>query len=357
MVSDKFKQRAFDRSSEKGEQSTYHSVTADDLVALDRCSLCGSEAVSVLAEVYLPDGTKFFATSSCQTCLHTYRSVSPSLDWFKGCWTRISTNKLEVFNPAVEEIRKGRYEFYYDRLSKYVQSGRMLDVGASYGSGANVFKEQGFEIEAIEPEDDRANYLENYHGIPVVAPSIEEFVGSPKPYELIIMAHCLEHLDGPRYVASRLKEVLNPDSGVLYVEVPNIWNSVTWADAFYLAHKNNFSESNLVRLFEESGFRVVDRIYPWNEGEQRWDIGLILQSGNSGTTNAEDTNQPARESTLNDVRRLYRLEFPLSSTPALDSVLKYEVPGIEHFYYTLRLDDKRVVEPETVDGLIGFEAL
>jgi hypothetical protein len=61
--------------------------------------------------------------------------------------------------------------------------------------------------------------------------------------------------------------------------------------------------------------------------------------------------------TINDVRRLYRKNFPLIQVPPLHQVLKYNVPYIDHFFTTLRFDTKRMVQPGAESDFISFESI
>lgn len=46
---------------------------------------------------------------------------------------------------------------------------------------------------------------------------------------------------------------------------------------------------------------------------------------------------------VEDMARLYRRKLPVARVPPVSEVLRYSVPYIDHFYYTLRLDEHRVV--------------
>ena len=356
MQIDQFKQRTLTWLATRGEAHNTYPIDQSDLLTVGRCALCGSIDVTLVTEAYLESGLKFFTTSTCNQCLYTFRPTSPGLDWFRKCWMQISTKRLEVFNPDTEAIRKRRYEKYYHILAKHIPRGLLVDIGSSYGTGAQVFRERGFDVEAVEPEDDRTNYLENYLDIPVVSSSIEEFVLQKRCYDLIIFAHCLEHLDDPVYVMSHIKDLLEPGTGILYVEVPIIWNSVTWSDALYLTHKSNFSEENLTNLLARNGFEVLERVWMRDNEDDGWDLGLVLKPA-SGAVQVQGEPSGTAGHTVDDVRRLYREGLTLSRVSDLDSVLRYQVPCIEQFYCTLRFDCRQLLEPDSEGGYITFEPI
>lgn len=350
------KNRSLSCLATKQEKHGTYPIKKYDLLTAEMCCLCNSRSISRLTEVYIESKLNIFSTSVCDDCLYTFRSISPSYKWFQKCWRKISTKKLNVFNPEMEEIRKRRYEKYYDLLSKYAKNGQLLDVGAAYGTGTKVFQHQGFNVEAVEPDEDKANYLENFLNIPVHAHSIEEFVLQKKNYDLIIFAHCLEHLDNPALVMSHIKNLLT-ENGMLYLEVPILWNYVSWSDALYLAHKSNFTEENINRLVTNNGFEILEKVHFQHAVDEPWDFGLVLRPAADTTQTKEDFENRQEKNTVDDVRRLYRKDLPLKQIPALDKVLRYNVPYIEQFYHTLNLKNKGILEPQFEAEFISFESM
>jgi len=269
----------------------------------------------------------------------------------------ISTKKLEVFNPEIEEIRRKRYQKYFDLLSRHVKNFTALDVGAGYGTGSTVFRKLGYSVEALETEDDKAYYIERCLGMHVHTTSIEEFLVNPKKYGVVIFSHCLEHLDDPVVVMSRMRDLLDPDVGILYLEVPIIWNIVTWSDALYLTHKSNFSEENLSHLATQNGLEIVEKVWWKHEDGEPWDLGLVLRPCSTRDKAAHNLKATSGDHTLDQVRELYRKNLPLGRSYPLEKILKYSVPYIDHFYYTLRLDRKKVVEPTQESDFISFSPI
>lgn len=347
------RKRTLDCLREKQESFNSYPINESDLLIVEKCAICNSNNISLLTEVYLESKLNFFSTSVCNNCLYTFRSISPSFEWFKKCWQYIATDELEVFNPEVEKIRERRYIEYYELLSKHIDSGKVLDVGAAYGTGSKVFKDRGFEVEAIEPEVNKFNYIEKALNIPVKGISFEDFIrgGSEEKYDLIIFSHCLEHLDDPAFVMSHIKNLVKD---ILYLEVPILWEEVTWTDALFLTHKSNFTEENVFDLINKSGFKVLEKTYFRHSDEEPWDLGLVLEPIREKPK--YNYSVPDNKHSVDDIRRLYRKNLPLNRVPALNQVIKYSVPYIEHFFQTVKLDAMRIVEPKTNSDYICFEA-
>lgn len=352
-----FKQRSFERLDARGEKRRVYALQVGDLLSVEHCVLCGSRRATCLTEAYLEGTLKFFSTSACNDCLYIYRPASPSYQWFKKCWKQISTEEPEVFNPELEEMRKARYTRYRDLLARYVPKGSVLDVGAGYGVGSKVFLDRGYRMEAVEAEEDRARYAERSLKIPVHLTSIEEFMRGRRSYDLVILAHCLEHVDDPAAVMRGMRNLLDGERGVLYVEVPEVWSIVTWSDALYLAHKSNFTETNLLALVRRNGFEVLEKGRYQDTPEEPWNLGLVLRVARSAQSRRQESGGSRDGYGVEDIARLYRRKLPVVRIPPVDEVLRYSVPYIDHFYYTLRLDKHRVVEPAEAGGFISFQAV
>ena len=356
MILDKFKERTLRHLESKGEPRGLYPISRSDLMYMEKCILCGSLSIAPLTEAYLQSQLNFFSTSACVKCLYTFRTISPSYSWFKKCWRMISTKRLEVFNPAVEAIRKQRYEKYHSLLSSYVRKPDVLDIGGGYGTGSQVFRDKGYYVEAVEAEDDKAYFMKEALGIPVYNESIEAVLQSNKrKYGLILFSHCLEHLDDPVFVISRIKNLLDPKVGILYLEIPILWNSVTWSDALYLAHKSNFTEENLSYLLYKSGFEILEKVYFRHTVDEPLDLGLVLRLTRGQAVEKDQILNGKRD--VDDIRKLYRQGLPINPGVPSYGVIKYNVPFIEHFYQTLRLDTKRAVKLHDSSEFISFESV
>lgn len=339
--------------AEKKDKLRTYPIKSADLLFLKKCPLCQSGRLALISQVYLQAKLVFLETSACFHCLFTFRSVSPQLAWFKKCWKKIDNGKLEVFNPEVEELRKRRYQEYLNLLSPYTKGHKALDIGAAYGTGANLLKVHGWEIEAIEPEISKINYLQKFFNIPVVSDSIENFVLKKRKYDLIIFSQTLEHIDKPIFVIENIKNLLAPASGVLYLEIPTLENYVNWSDALYLPHKSNFTKQNIVALLKHNGFEVLDKFFVRQHSKNKpWDMGIISKY------NGQQKKLSLRpELTISEVRKIYRKNWPLDQIPPLGWTLKFNVPRIEQFFQTINLGNKVMIGPHSEKDFINFKDL
>ncbi len=129
-----------------------------------------------------------------------------------------------------------------------------LDIGCSTGNLLEVFRSSYNNIAAgVEPGDGYRIYARQ-RGLDVFE-SLDALCNAscPVSFDLISMAHVLEHLPNPvDYLAMLRSNWLEP-GGQLLLEVPNLYAH----DCFEVAHLFSFSEHTLTQVVNKAGFEVV----------------------------------------------------------------------------------------------------
>jgi len=337
----------------KGETERRYPVSESDLIHVDACPVCGSGNTNTLTEVFLERRLHFFSTAVCNDCLFVFRSISPSHRWFQERWAQIASGEPEVFNAEVENMRTRRYEEYLALLQPHVPEGRVLDIGAAFGAGCRVFMEAGYEVEALEPEDDRSQFIREKLGIRTHGSVLQDFKPNTD-YDLILFSQCFEHISDPAIMLDRVRNLLSPQ-GILYLEVPVSWTFIGWRDAFFMAHQGNFTESNIGALLSHCGLVLLEKTYQRMHSLDVADLGVIVAATDEKPATVLKELDDTRGRGAADLERLYRLDFPLSDPPPLGEPIRYSVPFINHFYYTVRLDEGVFVDHRADSGFIEFE--
>ena len=49
-----------------------------------------------------------------------------------------------------------------------------MDIGSAYGTGAKLFVDKGYDVDVIEPDNNKFNYLTKKIGLNVVSRNIED---------------------------------------------------------------------------------------------------------------------------------------------------------------------------------------
>ncbi len=127
---------------------------------------------------------------------------------------------------------------------------RYLDIGASSGILVQRFAEHfDCAAEGIEPGEAYRAYAQK-NGLTMYA-DLQDV--NEKGFDLISMAHVLEHIPDPvAYLASLRGEVLTP-LGVILIEVPNLYAH----DSFEIAHMTSFSAHTLREVLKQAGYEVI----------------------------------------------------------------------------------------------------
>jgi 2-polyprenyl-3-methyl-5-hydroxy-6-metoxy-1,4-benzoquinol methylase len=151
-------------------------------------------------------------------------------------------------------VQNGRAEallgFAGDRLAGL---SRHLDIGCSAGVLLQGFQ-RAYNCQPVGVEPGRA-YREYAQGQGLeVYPSLDELRAGRQPgFDLISLAHVLEHLPDPvEYLAALRADLLLPE-GWLLVEVPNLYAH----DSFEIAHLVSYSPYTLSQALQKAGYEIV----------------------------------------------------------------------------------------------------
>jgi SAM-dependent methyltransferase len=131
--------------------------------------------------------------------------------------------------------------------------GSHLDIGCSAGLLLAASRQAfGCQATGVEPGDAYRLYAQG-QALRVYA-SIEELAAAgPRRFDLVSLAHVLEHIADPLgYLVGLRENWLEPD-GRLLVEVPNLYAH----DSFEVAHLVSYSPHTLAQTLQKAGFDVV----------------------------------------------------------------------------------------------------
>ncbi len=130
---------------------------------------------------------------------------------------------------------------------------RHLDIGCSAGMLLQAYRGAYLCASAgIEPGNDYRSYARQ-RGLEVYA-SLEELERSgAERFDLISLAHVLEHIPDPAGYLTTLRQRWLTPAGHLLIEVPNLYAH----DSFETAHLIAFSSHTLRQVLNRAGFQVV----------------------------------------------------------------------------------------------------
>jgi len=130
---------------------------------------------------------------------------------------------------------------------------RHLDIGCSSGLLLQQFHQvYSCQPTGIEPGDAYRRYAQE-QGLEVFASLPELRASNQAPFDLVSLAHVLEHIPAPVEYLEALGAGLLSPGGWLLIEVPNLYAH----DSFEVAHLVAYSPHTLRQMLQKSGFDIT----------------------------------------------------------------------------------------------------
>lgn len=220
-----------------------------------QCPLCGS------SEKKLFDQRKFrdqpVTNQVCLVCGLVYQSprMDPiELQAFYQQEYRLLYQGSQGPSEKDLAVQSGRAQAWLDLTQGYLSPvTRHLDIGCSAGKLLEAFAEKyGCQSAGVEPGDAYREYAAG-RGLAVYS-SLEALqLADERRYDLISLAHVLEHIAEPVKYLDDLRRNWLAEDGSLLVEVPNLYCH----DSFEVAHLVAYSPHSLKQTLQQAGFETV----------------------------------------------------------------------------------------------------
>lgn len=139
---------------------------------------------------------------------------------------------------------------------------RVLDIGAGLGVFLARFVTDQWEATAVEPDPKNAEHLR------VIGQNVFQVVGglySGQPelgnQDLVTLNKVVEHIAKPVEFLQMCQQALNPNRGVMYVEVPDVLNLTarpSTDNSLGVLHHHLYDVSSLATLFSRAGMVCLE---------------------------------------------------------------------------------------------------
>lgn len=147
-------------------------------------------------------------------------------------------------------------------LGQFCRTGRMLEVGSSWGFFLEAARQRGWQVQGIELSNSAANWATEKLGLEVTCGTIEDFAKlEHAAFDVIVAWHVVEHVQDPVLFLKIVHDLLRP-GGLLALRTPNVrsaparLNGWAWQWVGAPAHLSLFSPKSLVLSVEQAGFSV-----------------------------------------------------------------------------------------------------
>lgn len=112
-------------------------------------------------------------------------------------------------------------QYKVELVRRFAGSGRLLEIGPSWGAFCVLAKRAGFSVEAIEMDRSCCEFLESRFGIRAICRSDEAAaLADVTPPDVVAAWHVLEHLRDPWRLLDAIAARLSP-GGILVLALPN----------------------------------------------------------------------------------------------------------------------------------------
>ena len=229
---------------------------------LRSCIICNGKNLEAWAKL------DYLEAKKCKDC--GMISVNPHLndEGLSKVYEDYFSHRLD--EKELFEKRKIMYKIDHDWVTKFINHGKMLDVGCSGGQFLSVFDPKKWKRQGVEIDKDAAEFAKTEYDIPVSIGYFPE-ISFEEKFDLIVIRGVIEHFSDPISVLKKCSEVLKPN-GFLFITATPVGNSFAfdvyrekWHLFTPLAHIHFFTVDLLSQVLKTFGMSLIDQHYQYEE--------------------------------------------------------------------------------------------
>jgi 2-polyprenyl-3-methyl-5-hydroxy-6-metoxy-1,4-benzoquinol methylase len=224
------------------------------------CPCCRASAFKVPLDT---DGGPYMACTACGTSYQqsVLEKTDNVQDKFEEEQDRFYGDDSVMLAPGFETLQDGATRRRLQVIRRFMQSGRLFEVGPGNGKTLMLMKQNGFEVDAVEHAEVLANAVAKstdakvYHG---------DFnaLELTQQYDAYMSFHVIEHV--PDFIAHLAKAAeITKTGGFAFIATPNIGSlehrvARGLAPNYSTAHLQLFSRKGMEAAFAQTGWKLVD---------------------------------------------------------------------------------------------------
>jgi len=226
------------------------------------CIICNGENLEAWAKL------DYLEAKKCKDC--GMISVNPHLndEGLSKVYHDYFSHRLD--EKELFEKRKIMYKIDHDWITKFINRGKMLDVGCSGGQFLSFFDSKKWERQGVEIDKNAAEFAKSEHNIPVSIGYFPE-ISFEEKFDLVVIRGVIEHFSDPISVLKKCAEILKPN-GFLFITATPVGNSFAfdvyrekWHLFTPLAHIHFFTVDLLSQVLKTFGMSLIDQHYQYEE--------------------------------------------------------------------------------------------
>ncbi len=232
-------------------------LSKTDLVEVS-CAVCGNTNTRTLGQ----DNGYWIRKCADPDCGFVYVSPRPSKEELQELYERYYPEDAIVPDKWLKEMND-IFMQVADWLVEQQPTGRVLDVGCSFGHMLMEMERRGWQTAGVEPSRVAADCAKKKIKGTVVNCAFEDAQFDETSFDALISLYVLEHVNDPRAFLQKCFDLLRP-GGEAVIRIPRteplfplqrlLGRSLMYAPM----HLNDFSPRSMERLCRDLGFRAID---------------------------------------------------------------------------------------------------
>ncbi|UCC94919.1 MAG: methyltransferase domain-containing protein [Candidatus Omnitrophota bacterium] len=223
------------------------------------CPLCGEDDEHT--ELFVVKG---YPHVRCKKCGLVFVNPQVKEEKLHELYENSKANDLwlDVLMSSTEsKARYELYERYFEELEKNTAHRTLMDVGCSIGDLLVVAKRRSWRAQGFDLSKKAVDFARNTRGLNVHLGKLEDFGFKANSLPVITLTGVLEHLNRPREILYRIRNLLSAD-GVILVQVPNLQslhNMVLHEKSTSFDGRNHlifFNPTTLRKMLSSAGYEV-----------------------------------------------------------------------------------------------------
>ncbi len=256
------------------------------------CNICGSKDYKV---IYPPNVAQVHQIVQCMDCglLYAYPQGQVDIDQIENYDPAWILENLD--NQRFQEIirkQQGQVRDYQDTKSflakKFPETGSLLEIGSGYGYLCDYFRESGWNVTGLEPNEASSMFAQHQLKINSVPSTLENANLVDNSFDVILMMHVIEHLSDPLSTLKLARRKLK-NGGIFVLETPR-YDTISYKllkkrerSLSCDGHIFFFTSDTLKEICAKAGFEVLKLDYVGRSLSLErllWNIGVISKNEN-----------------------------------------------------------------------------
>ena len=218
------------------------------------CLICNKEFI----EKEVEDKIELY----CDRCdLHKSLDIVKQQDTYKSeFWEESDYSEFTGSNftdKGVQDLVL-TFESWYSYFRPFLDKKKnILDIGSGTGVSCVLLEKKGYNVTGVDPDPKNAQLINSKLKKGKCINSYFEDLKIENKVDAVWLTHVIEHLEQPDILLEKCKEWIGPE-GIICIAVPDCGNpnmlNHSLNNPYHVYH---FSKNSLKRLFEKSGYDVI----------------------------------------------------------------------------------------------------